>query len=73
MKPDDSTLYVSDPDGTLLGNDTSLSQYSKDTLNVMLDQGLLFTVAGARSIASMVCLLAGLRLKLLRVIMVIKT
>ncbi len=54
MKPDESTLYVSDLDGTLLGNDTSLSQYSKDTLNAMLDQGLLFTVASARIIASMV-------------------
>ena len=54
MKPDESTLYVSDLDGTLLGNDTSLSQYSKDTLNAMLDQGLLFTVASARSIASLV-------------------
>jgi len=34
-------------DGTLLRNDTSLSQYSKDTLNALLDQGLLFTVANA--------------------------
>ncbi len=64
MNPDDSTLYVSDLDGTLLRNDTSLSQYSKDTLNSMLDQGLLFTVASARSIASMRHLLAGLLLRL---------
>ena len=61
MKPDVSILYVSDLDGTLLDNDTSLSQYSKDTLNAMLDQGLLFTVAGARSIASMVRLPAHVR------------
>ena len=64
MRAADSTLYVSDLDGTLLGSDTSLSQYSKDTLNSLLDQGLLFTVASARSIASMVRLLAGLRLRL---------
>ena len=64
LNPDDSTLYVSDLDGTLLRNDTSLSQYSKDTLNSMLDQGLLFTVASARSIASMRHLLAGLLLRL---------
>ena len=64
MKFVDSPLYVSDLDGTLLRNDTSLSQYSKDTLNFLLDQGLLFTVASARSIASMRRLLAGLRLRL---------
>ena len=59
-----SPLYVSDLDGTLLRNDTSLSQYSKDTLNALLDQGLLFTVASARSIASMRHLLAELPLRL---------
>ena len=60
----DSPLYVSDLDGTLLRNDTSLSQYSKDTLNALLDQGLLFTVASARSIASMRHLLADVPLRL---------
>ena len=60
----DAPLYVSDLDGTLLRNDTSLSQYSKDTLNALLDQGLLFTVASARSIASMCHLLADLPLRL---------
>ena len=60
----DSTLYVSDLDGTLLRNDTTLSRYSRDTLNALLDQGLHFTVASARSIASMHRLLAGLRLRL---------
>lgn len=60
----DSPLYVSDLDGTLLRNDTSLSQYSTDTLNALLDQGLLFTVASARSIASMRHILADLPLRL---------
>ena len=60
----DSPLYVSDLDGTLLRNDTSLSQYSTDTLNVLLDQGLLFTVASARSIVSMRHILADLPLRL---------
>jgi len=60
----DSPLYVSDLDGTLLRNDTSLSQYSKDTLNALLDQGLLFTVASARSITTMRHLLADLPLRL---------
>ena len=60
----DSPLYVSDLDGTLLRDDTSLSQYSKDTLNALLDQGLLFTVASARSIATMRPLLADVPLRL---------
>lgn len=60
----DFSLYVSDLDGTLLRNDTSLSQYSKDTLNALLDQGLLFTVASARSIATMRHVLADLPLRL---------
>ncbi len=59
-----SPLYVSDLDGTLLRNDTSLSQYSKETLNALLDQGLLFTVASARSIASMRHILVDLPLRL---------
>ena len=64
MKSSDPTLFVSDLDGTLLRNDTTLSQYSRDTLNTLLDKGLHFTVASARSIASMSRLLAGLHLRL---------
>jgi len=61
MLPDPS-LYVSDLDGTLLDSETTLTRYSRDTLNTLMDQGLLFTVASARSIASMRHVLAGLRL-----------
>ena len=64
MELSDAALYVSDLDGTLLRSDTSLSRYSRDTLNTLLDQGILFTVASARSIASMSRMLAGLRLRL---------
>ena len=64
LRTTDFPLYVSDLDGTLLRNDTSLSQYSRDTLNALLDQGLLFTVASARSIASMRHVLADLPLRL---------
>ena len=64
MKPPDSTLYVSDLDGTLLDSETTLSQFSRDTLNALMDQGLLFTVASARSVASMRQVLAGLCLRL---------
>ncbi len=64
MELSDAALYVSDLDGTLLRDDTTLSRFSRDTMNALLDQGLLFTVASARSIASMHRLLAGLRLRL---------
>lgn len=46
------TLYVSDLDGTLLNRDGKISDESKALLNVLLDQGLAFTFATARSIHS---------------------
>lgn len=63
MFPEDY-LFISDLDGTLLDSETTLSRYSRDTLNALLDQGRLFTVASARSVASMRHVLAGLRLRL---------
>lgn len=60
----DPSLFVSDLDGTLLDSETTLSQNSRDILNTLMDQGLLFTVSSARSIASMRHVLAGLRLRL---------
>ena len=57
-------LYVSDVDHTLLGSDGTLSRYSRDTLNSLLAAGMQFTVASARSCASLRHLLAGLHLTL---------
>lgn len=57
-------LFVSDLDGTLLRPDASLSAYARDALNRMIDAGLLFTVASARSAFSMRGILDGLRLPL---------
>lgn len=57
-------LFVSDLDGTLLRTDASLSDYARDALNRMIDAGLLFTVASARSAFSMRTILDGLRLPL---------
>ena len=37
------TLYVTDLDGTLLHNDKSLSDYTINTLNKLIDQGMLIT------------------------------
>ena len=57
-------LYVSDVDHTLLNSGGTLSRYSRDTLNRLLANGLRFTVASARSCASLRHLLAGLNLSL---------
>lgn len=46
------TLYVTDLDGTLLHNDKSLSDYTINTLNKLIEQGILITYATARSFQS---------------------
>lgn len=57
-------LYVSDLDGTLLRSDATLSATTRDGLNQLLDAGLAFTVATARSAPAIRALLAGVRLTL---------
>src|SRR3712207_2749081 len=52
------TLYVSDMDGTLLGNDSLISPTSVDLLNSVIAQGALFTVATARTPATVVPLMS---------------
>lgn len=46
------TLYISDLDGTLLHPNVELSHKTISILNELIGQGMLFTVATARSIAS---------------------
>jgi 5-amino-6-(5-phospho-D-ribitylamino)uracil phosphatase len=58
------SFYVSDLDGTLLDAEGKLSPQSLGILNELLDDGLIFTVASARSVASMRPLLQGLSLSL---------
>lgn len=58
------TLYVSDLDGTLLNQNDSLSKYTIDTLNRLVDQGMLFTYATARSLASASIVTKGLNTKI---------
>lgn len=43
------TLYVSDIDGTLLRGDQTLSEFSKKGIALLLEKGILFSVATARS------------------------
>ena len=46
------TLYVSDLDGTLLRPDGRVSAYSLGVLNRLIEAGVLFTYATARSLSS---------------------
>lgn len=45
-------LFVTDLDGTLLRSDTSLSDYTVNTLNSLIERGMMFTYATARSYSS---------------------
>lgn len=57
-------LYVSDLDGTLLNSQAQLSDYSLRELSRLIEDGLPFTVASARSVISMQSILRGLPLRL---------
>ncbi|MBQ7902837.1 MAG: HAD-IIB family hydrolase [Oscillospiraceae bacterium] len=46
------TLYISDLDGTLLNSHMQVSRFTADTLNSLIDKGLLFSYATARSIVT---------------------
>ncbi len=59
-----NTLYISDLDGTLLGDDQRIGDESVRILNRLIDLGMPFSVATARSYESARELLAGLNLKL---------
>lgn len=55
-------LYMTDLDGTLLRRDTSLSDYTVDTLNRIIGEGARFSYATARSYASAAPLVSRLNL-----------
>ncbi|MCE5185194.1 MAG: Cof-type HAD-IIB family hydrolase [Planctomycetaceae bacterium] len=57
-------LFVSDLDGTLLGPDGKLSDYSRRALTEMLEAGLQFTIATARAWGEIVPVLGDLPLTL---------
>ena len=63
------TLYVSDLDGTLLGADSKLSSASIFLLKEAIGQGALFTVATARTPATVSTLLADVPLILPAIVM----
>ena len=48
----DKTLYVTDLDGTLLNRQDRVSPFSINTINHLVENGMLFTYATARSLVS---------------------
>ena len=58
------TLYVSDLDGTLMKNDETLSAETIQIINELVEKGMAFTFATARSIESARPITGGLRLML---------
>jgi Cof subfamily protein (haloacid dehalogenase superfamily) len=58
------TLYITDLDGTLLSHNATLTKRTVHILNDLMNNGLLFTVATARSIASIKYILKDLKLTL---------
>lgn len=53
-----NTLYISDLDGTLLNSDAELSEFTVRTLNALIDKGVHFSIATARTAATVSGLLA---------------
>lgn len=58
------SLYISDLDGTLLNKSIELSKQTVDTLNELINKGLHFTVATARTAATVVKLLEPLNINI---------
>ena len=63
------TLYISDLDGTLLDSNSIVTSHSIENINHLLQKGMLFTIATARTPATVVPLLKQLQLDLPVVLM----
>ena len=60
----EQTLYVTDLDGTLMRNDKSISDYTVNTINRLIDCGLHFTYATARTIYSSAQITSGIKINI---------
>lgn len=56
------TLWISDLDGTLLNKEKKVNEYTKEVLNYVTSQGLQFSIATARTPATVVDLLEGVHI-----------
>ncbi len=57
-------IYLSDMDGTLLNDNSELSEFSKNKLNDLIKKGVKFTIATARDFHSMKHALEGLEINM---------
>ena len=64
MRMGNRTLYVSDLDGTLLTSESRVSEHTASVLNALIAAGAMFTVATARTPATVTELLAGVNVEL---------
>lgn len=64
MKTNQKVLYITDLDGTLLHHDERISAWSCDTLNRLIEKGMLFSYATARSIFTASVVTEGLKPRL---------
>ena len=62
------TLYVSDLDGTLLRNNETTSEYTNETINKLVEQGMLFSYATARSFQTSHKVTKGLNAKIIMMV-----
>lgn len=56
------TLYISDLDGTLLNGKAELNPYTIEAINTLIEKGMDFTIATARTAATVTHILAPLNL-----------
>ena len=63
------TLYISDLDGTLLNENALLSEYTEKQLNILIDKGLQFSVATARTSATVAKMLSNVNISVPIVLM----
>ncbi len=64
MRQQRHTLYISDLDGTLLNEESRITPHTAHTLNTLIDEGMLFSIATARTPATVVELMKDVNIKL---------
>ena len=59
-----SNLYVSDLDGTLLRSNETTSEYTNQVINSLVDKGMIFSYATARSLITAKKVTKGIHVKI---------